>query len=120
MESQVGVKDKGGTMRLGAYACALKAGSLAAKLYGAEKISERHRHRFEVNNGYRAKLAEAGLVFSGTNPELDLVEMVELGDHPHFVGCQFHPEFKSKPFAPHPLFSGFIRAALAQRDSKGK
>jgi CTP synthase len=118
MESQVGVKDKGGTMRLGAYNCALKPGSLAQRLYGTETISERHRHRFEVNNQYRAKLSDAGLIFSGMNTELDLVEMVELDGHPHFVGCQFHPEFKSKPFAPHPLFSGFIRAALLQRDRK--
>ena len=118
MEGQKGVADKGGTMRLGAYKCALKAGSLAAKLYGTPEISERHRHRYEVNNAYRGKLAEAGLIFSGLNPELDLVEMIELADHPHFIGCQFHPEFKSKPFAPHPLFSGFIRAAVAQRDSK--
>jgi CTP synthase len=116
MESQVNVKDKGGTMRLGAYQCALKPGSLAARLYGAESVSERHRHRFEVNNTYRGRLAEAGLVFSGTNPELDLVEMIELEGHPHFIGCQFHPEFQSKPFAPHPLFSGFIRAALTARD----
>jgi len=79
-------------------------------------VSERHRHRYEVNNAYRARLAEAGLLVSGHNPELNLVEMVELPDHPFFVGCQFHPEFKSKPFAPHPLFSGFIRAALEQRD----
>lgn len=118
MDSQVGVTDKGGTMRLGAYKCTLKQGTLAQKLYGATEISERHRHRFEVNNKYRGKLAEAGLIFSGLNTELDLVEMVELADHPHFVGCQFHPEFKSKPFAPHPLFSGFIRAAVIQRDSK--
>jgi CTP synthase len=118
MESQKGVSDKGGTMRLGAYKCSLKANSLAAKLYGTAEISERHRHRFEVNNQYRARLAEGGLVFSGMNTELDLVEMVELDNHPHFVGCQFHPEFKSKPFAPHPLFSGFIRAALIQRDKK--
>ena len=118
MESQVNVKDKGGTMRLGAYDCALKAGSLAHKLYGKEKVSERHRHRFEVNNQYRARLAEKGLIFSGLNAELDLVEMIELADHPHFIGCQFHPEFKSKPFQPHPLFSGFIRAALAARDGR--
>jgi CTP synthase len=118
MESQVNVTDKGGTMRLGAYACTLKPGSLAARLYGAEKVSERHRHRFEVNNAYRERLANAGLVFSGTNTELNLVEMVELNDHPHFVGCQFHPEFQSKPFAPHPLFSGFIRAAVTARDAK--
>jgi CTP synthase len=118
MESQVNVQQKGGTMRLGTYACALKPGTLAARLYGTESIQERHRHRYEVNNQYRARLQEAGLVVSGTNPELDLVEMVELPDHPHFVGCQFHPEFKSKPFAPHPLFSGFIRAALDARDGK--
>jgi CTP synthase len=117
MESQVKVQDKGGTMRLGSYACALKPGSLAHKLYGEDVINERHRHRYEVNNAYRNRLQEAGLVVSGHNPELNLVEMVELPDHPHFVGCQFHPEFKSKPFAPHPLFSGFIRAALAQRDA---
>ncbi|MFY0525714.1 CTP synthase [Archangium gephyra] len=117
MESQVKVQDKGGTMRLGSYACALKPGSLAHKLYGEDVIQERHRHRYEVNNAYRGRLQEAGLVVSGHNPELNLVEMIELPDHPHFVGCQFHPEFKSKPFAPHPLFSGFIRAALAQRDA---
>ena len=105
-------------MRLGSYACALKAGSLAHRLYGQEHIKERHRHRFEVNNAYRARLAGAGLVFSGVNQELDLVEVIEITDHPHFVGCQFHPEFQSKPFAPHPLFSGFIRAALIQRDKK--
>ncbi|QAT82628.1 CTP synthetase [Corallococcus coralloides] len=117
MESQVKVQDKGGTMRLGSYACALKPGSVAHKLYAQESIQERHRHRYEVNNAYRGRLQEAGLVISGHNPELNLVEMIELADHPYFVGCQFHPEFKSKPFAPHPLFSGFIGAALAQRDA---
>ncbi len=118
MESQVNVKDKGGTMRLGAYKCSLKPGSLAHRLYGKDEIDERHRHRYEVNNQYRGRLQEAGLVFSGVNQELNLVEMIELTDHPHFVGCQFHPEFKSKPFAPHPLFSGFVRAALQQRDTR--
>lgn len=118
MEAQVNVQDKGGTMRLGAYKCALKPGSLAQKLYGQLEISERHRHRYEVNNSYRARLAEGGLVFSGHNPELNLVEMVELSDHPFFVACQFHPEFKSKPFAPHPLFSGFVRGALEARDKR--
>ncbi|WP_375756592.1 CTP synthase [Corallococcus exercitus] len=117
MESQVKVQDKGGTMRLGSYACALKPGSVAHKLYANDSIQERHRHRYEVNNTYRGRLQEAGLVISGHNPELNLVEMIELADHPYFVGCQFHPEFKSKPFAPHPLFSGFIGAALAQRDA---
>jgi CTP synthase len=118
MESQTSVKDKGGTMRLGSYACTLKPGTLAHRLYGAEAIKERHRHRFEVNNAYRARLSGAGLVFSGVNPELDLVELIEITDHPHFIGCQFHPEFQSKPFAPHPLFAGFIRAAVAARDGK--
>ncbi len=116
MESQVNVKDKGGTMRLGSYACALKKGSVAQRLYGKDTVNERHRHRFEVNNQYRGRLQEGGLVVSGVNTELDLVEMIELTDHPHFVGCQFHPEFQSKPFAPHPLFSGFIRAAVSWRD----
>ena len=117
MESQVKVQDKGGTMRLGSYACALQPGSLAHRLYGEPVIQERHRHRYEVNNTYRGRLQEAGLVISGHNPDLNLVEMIELGNHPFFIGCQFHPEFKSKPFAPHPLFSGFIKAALAQRDA---
>ncbi|GEN05364.1 CTP synthase [Myxococcus fulvus] len=117
MESQVSVQDKGGTMRLGSYACALKPGTRAHQLYGQDNIQERHRHRYEVNNAYRGRLQEAGLVISGHNPELNLVEMIELSDHPYFVGCQFHPEFKSKPFAPHPLFSGFIKAALDQRDA---
>jgi CTP synthase len=118
LESQVNVQEKGGTMRLGAYKCVLKSGSMAQKLYGQSEVMERHRHRFEVNNSYRPKLQEAGLVFSGHNPELNLVEMVELNDHPYFVACQFHPEFKSKPFAPHPLFSGFVRAAVEGRSPK--
>ncbi len=118
MESQVAVKDKGGTMRLGSYPCSLKPGTLAHRLYARDVVNERHRHRFEVNNQYRGKLQEAGLVFSGVNKDLDLVEMIELEGHPHFVGCQFHPEFQSKPFAPHPLFSGFVRAGLAFRDGK--
>ncbi len=120
MESQVNVTEKGGTMRLGAYKCALKPGTLAHALYGAAEVDERHRHRYEVNNAYRAQLEQGGLVISGTNPELDLVEMVELPKeaHPYFIGCQAHPEFKSKPFAPHPLFSGFVRAALTWRDAQ--
>jgi len=116
LESQVPIQDKGGTMRLGAYGCVLRSGTLAARLYGKDEISERHRHRYEVNNAYRGRLSDAGMVISGHNPELNLVEMIELADHPYFVGCQFHPEFKSKPFAPHPLFSGFIRAAVEHRD----
>jgi len=114
MEDQKAVTEKGGTMRLGAYACELKEGSRARAAYhGAGMISERHRHRFEVNNAYREQLSEAGLIFSGLNPELDLVEMIELPEHPYFVACQFHPEFKSKPFSPHPLFASFVEAARA-------
>ena len=116
MEGQKGLADKGGTMRLGSYACALKEGTKARELYGAEQVTERHRHRYEFNNAYRGKYEAAGMVFSGVNPELNLVEMIELNNHPHFVGCQFHPEFKSKPFAPHPLFAGFVDAARAHRD----
>ncbi len=112
MEDQVSVKEKGGTMRLGAYPCKLAEGTLAKKLYGREEISERHRHRFEVNNKYRPQLIENGLVIAGTSPDDHLVEMVELEDHPFFVACQFHPEFKSKPFEPHPIFEGFIGAAV--------
>jgi CTP synthase len=120
MASQVGVEDKGGTMRLGSYACRLKEGTKARELYGADLIHERHRHRFEFNNAYRGQFEQAGMLFSGMNPDLDLVEMIELNNHPHFVGCQFHPEFKSKPFRPHPLFAGFIAAAIAFRDGRAK
>jgi CTP synthase len=118
MQDQTEVVDKGGTMRLGSYHCVLAEGSLAHRLYGEVDVYERHRHRFEVNNRYRERLEQAGLRISGVNPELGLVEMVELPDHPFFIGCQAHPEFKSKPFAPHPLFSGFIRAALEHRQGK--
>ena len=118
MESQKGVAEKGGTMRLGAYACALKEGSLARTLYGEAQVQERHRHRYEFNNAYREQFEKSGLVFSGLNPELNLVEMIELPDHPHFVACQAHPEFKSKPTQPHPLFVGFVRAAMELRDRK--
>jgi CTP synthase len=93
----------------------LKQGSRCAQLYGADVITERHRHRFEVNNDYRQALESAGLVLSGTSPDNRLVEMIELEDHPYFVGCQFHPEFKSRPMAPHPLFAGFVNAALRRR-----
>lgn len=112
MEDQVTVREKGGTMRLGAYPCKLAEGTLSKKLYGREQISERHRHRFEVNNKYRAQLVENGLVIAGTSPDDHLVEMIELQDHPFFVACQFHPEFKSKPFEPHPIFEGFVGAAV--------
>jgi CTP synthase len=116
MAAQVGVEDKGGTMRLGSYACRLKEGTKARELYGVEAVTERHRHRFEFNNAYRAQYEAAGMIFSGVNPDLNLVEMIELNNHPHFVGCQFHPEFKSKPFAAHPLFAGFVHAAREHRD----
>jgi CTP synthase len=103
-------------MRLGAYTCLVKQGTLAHKLYGKDQVSERHRHRYEFNNVYRKRFEDAGLVFSGVNPDLDLVEMIEVRGHPHFLGCQFHPEFKSRPASPHPLFAGFIRSALVHRD----
>jgi CTP synthase len=116
MESQKAVSEKGGTMRLGTYPCVLKEGTKARELYGTPLVHERHRHRYEFNNAYRDHYEGAGMVFSGVNPDLDLVEMIELNNHPHFVGCQFHPEFRSKPFAPHPLFAGFVRAARDHRD----
>ena len=105
--------EKGATMRLGAYPCRLAQGGLARQAYAAEEISERHRHRYEFNNAYTQPLADHGLVFSGASPSGDLVEIVELKDHPWFLGCQFHPEFKSRPMAAHPLFREFIKAALA-------
>jgi CTP synthase len=118
MESQRRVERKGGSMRLGAYPCVLKKGTLARKLYGVGEISERHRHRYEVNNLYREQLEAGGLVCSGVSPDGELVEMIELTDHPWFVGVQFHPEFKSSPRHPHPLFKGFIAAALSFRDGR--
>mgnify|MGYP000591046279 CR=1 FL=1 len=118
MESQKKVSAKGGSMRLGAYPCLLKEGSLVRKLYGTDSISERHRHRFEVNNAYRDKLETAGLCISGVSPNGELVEIVELTDHPWFVAVQFHPEFKSSPRTPHPLFKGFIAAALQHRERR--
>ena len=118
MEEQREVEDKGATMRLGAYPCVLQSGSLAARLYGQHQISERHRHRYEVNNEFRDRLQSGGMRCSGTSPDQSLVEIVELPDHPWFLGCQFHPEFKSKPFKPHPLFSSFIAAALKNRQER--
>jgi CTP synthase len=112
-----GERDMGGTMRLGAYPAALQAGSVVAGAYGAQEVSERHRHRYEVNNGYRTRLEESGLVFGGTSPDGKLVEFVELPEqvHPFFVGTQAHPELKSRPTRPHPLFRAFIGAALRYR-----
>ncbi len=120
MPDQRGVTDKGATMRLGAYPCVLKAGTRAAELYGSNQISERHRHRWEVNNRYRETLEQAGMVLSGLSPDGRLVEMIELPWHPYFVACQFHPEFKSRPTAPHPLFVGFVKAALEMQDRPRK
>lgn len=102
----------GGSMRLGAYDCRLSAGSTSRRLYGKEIISERHRHRYEVNNAYRQQVTDAGMRIAGVNPKRDLVEIIELTDHPFFVGTQFHPEFKSRPLSPHPLFVGLVRAAI--------
>jgi CTP synthase len=114
------VRNKGATMRLGAYPCVLAAGSVAAEAYGTTEISERHRHRYEFSNDFRDRLEGAGLVLSGTSPDKRLVEMIELADHPFFVGCQFHPEFKSRPVTPHPLFAHFVRAALARQAMRTK
>ncbi|MGH7681759.1 MAG: CTP synthase [Candidatus Eiseniibacteriota bacterium] len=115
LESQHGVTKKGGTMRLGAYRCVLASGSHAAADYGVPEVFERHRHRYEFNNDYRAKLEEKGLSITGVYPELDLVEIVEIPSHPWFVGVQFHPELRSRPDKPHPLFQGFVRAAFEER-----
>ena len=115
MDEQKDITDKGATMRLGAYNCHLQDGTLARRLYGMPDIQERHRHRYEFNNEYREKFESLGLVFSGINPEKNLVEVIEYNDHPFFVASQFHPEFKSRPNRPHPLFVGFIRQAIANR-----
>ncbi|MBL8749338.1 MAG: CTP synthase [Planctomycetes bacterium] len=112
MEEQKKTNEKGGTMRLGAFDCALTEGTKSHRAYGATRISERHRHRFELNNAYRRRLEQAGLVMAGVNPKLDLVEIVEIPDHPWFVGVQYHPEFKTRPLQPHPLFRDFIHAAI--------
>jgi len=118
MPDQVGREGTGGTMRLGAYPCKITSGSLLEKLYGAPEISERHRHRFEVNNDYREILTSKGLVISGLSPDGSLVEAVELPSHPFFVGVQFHPEFKSRPNKPAPLFVGLVKAALERGSLK--
>ncbi len=118
MEDQIPEGDKGGTMRLGAYPCVLREGSLAQRVYdGATEISERHRHRWEVNNRYRDVFEEHGLVISGTSPDGRLVEMVELPEHPYFIASQFHPELKSRPNRPHPLFFHLVRAACRRREN---
>jgi CTP synthase len=105
-------------MRLGAWPCRIKPGTLAAELYGATEVSERHRHRWEVNNEYREQLEKAGLTVSGTTMDGSLVEIIEITDHPYFIASQFHPELKSRPHRPHPMFFGLVRAAKAQKQSQ--
>jgi len=120
MPDQKNVQDKGATMRLGAYPCRLEPGSLAHDVYGALEISERHRHRYEVSNEFRDTLTGRGLRLSGTSPDRTLVEMIELPGHPYFIGCQFHPEIKSRPMMPHPLFVRFVRASLERSVAAGQ
>jgi CTP synthase len=115
MNEQRSIVQKGGTMRLGAYPCSLQDGTHAAKLYGQSQISERHRHRYEFNNEYRERYAAKGMTFSGLSPDGGLVEIIEIRKHPWFIGVQFHPELKSRPFDCHPLFAGFVRSALQRR-----
>jgi CTP synthase len=119
MPEQRDVKDKGATMRLGAYACRLSENSFAGRAYGSPEISERHRHRYEFNNEYREALSAGGMRITGLSPDARLVEIVEIPDHPWFLGCQFHPEFQSGPLSPHPLFRDFIHAALVHARQGG-
>jgi CTP synthase len=120
MEEQQKVTEKGGTMRLGAYPCRLLEGSKTYEAYAAKEISERHRHRYEFNNKYRDELQEKGMILSGLAPDGTLVEVIELPDHPWFVGCQYHPEFKSRPLDPHPLFQAFVKAGLDHKKARLK
>lgn len=118
MPDQIGIEDIGGTLRLGSYPCVLNKESKAYQLYGTEHIDERHRHRYEVNNDYRDQLEEAGMMLSGLSPDGRIVEMVEIPEHPWFIATQAHPELKSRPNRPHPLFRGFVEAALAHKDER--
>lgn len=118
LADQAGVVEKGGTMRLGAYKCALRDGSLAARAYATSEVSERHRHRYELNNKYAQQLTSRGLVLSGKCVGRELVEIVELPDHPWFLAVQFHPELRSRPHEPHPLFRDFVRASLERRAAR--
>jgi CTP synthase len=120
MESQQHVTDMGGTMRLGAYPCRLGPGTRAAELYGVPQVSERHRHRYEVSNAYRDSFVEHGLTLSGLSPDGSLVEIIELQTHPWFIGCQFHPELQSRPTRPHPLFAGFVGAAIEAKSRRAE
>ncbi|MEE3149204.1 MAG: gamma-glutamyl-gamma-aminobutyrate hydrolase family protein, partial [Bacteroidota bacterium] len=118
MEDQKDLKHMGGTMRLGAWDCKLAAGSIVADVYDAEMITERHRHRYEFNDSYRETLEKAGLKITGTNPKTGLVEIIEMEDHPWFVGVQYHPEYKSTVANPHPLFVAYVQAAVKYSQSK--
>jgi CTP synthase len=120
MEEQKKISMMGGTMRLGSYPCSIQENTLAHNIYGETLIHERHRHRYEFNNRYRPLLEKKGMVIAGVNKDRDLVEIIEVPNHPWFVAVQFHPEFKSKPLAPHPLFSSFIAAALSLRSGRSK
>jgi CTP synthase len=115
LEDQKNIREKGGTMRLGAQPCDLAEDSLAARMYQQASVSERHRHRYEFNPGYKQAMADAGMLVSGQSPDGKLAEIVEIPEHPWFLAVQFHPEFKSKPNQTHPLFHGFIEAALQRR-----
>jgi CTP synthase len=112
------LSEKGASMRLGAYSCRIEENSLAFEAYRQAEISERHRHRYEFNNEFTDQLKENGLIISGSSPSGELVEIIEINDHPWFLGCQFHPEFKSRPMTPHPLFSKFIKASLKKSESR--
>jgi len=118
MEEQKKITTKGGTMRLGAYPCEIKEGSLAHKIYGSTEILERHRHRYEFNNRYLEQYENNGMIASGRNPETSLVEIMEISDHPFFIGCQYHPELKSTVEKPHPLFVNFVAAAKQFNEAK--
>ncbi|NCG17913.1 MAG: CTP synthase [Rhodobacterales bacterium] len=120
MDEQRHVVDKGGTMRLGAFPCDLAEGTLARRIYGEAQIQERHRHRLEMNPEYHQRITDAGMVISGVSPDRVLAEVVELDEHPWFLGCQFHPEFKSRPLDPHPIFSSYIKAVAEQKRVRGK
>jgi CTP synthase len=116
MEDQKTITDKGGTMRLGAWRCDIKAGTLAHKIYNNTQITERHRHRYEFNNKFREQLEKAGLICSGINPETGLVEIIELENHPFFIGVQYHPEYKSTVANPHPIFVSFVAAMVKHKN----
>jgi CTP synthase len=118
MEEQKKITTKGGTMRLGSYPCEIKEGSLAQRIYGSTKISERHRHRYEFNNKYLEQYEANGMIASGRNPETGLIEIMEISHHPFFIGCQYHPELKSSVESPHPLFVHFVGAAKQFNEQK--